>query len=83
MILTVEKFSRISRVQENRLIVAGILSVFSVIYFCLLSMALYINIPMWLIAINIACLFINVPLIWWLLSLYVEQRKRINNSIKE
>ena len=83
MILTVEKFSRISRVQENRLIVAGILSVFSVIYFCVLCMALYINIPMWLVVINIACLFINVPLIWWLLSLYVEQRKKINNSIKE
>lgn len=83
MILTVEKISRISEVQENRLIVAGILSVFSVIYFCVLCMALYISIPMWLVVVNIACLFINVPLIWWLLSLYVEQRKRINNSIKE
>jgi hypothetical protein len=83
MILTVEKISRISEVQENRLIVAGILSVFSVIYFCVLCMALYISIPMWLVVVNIACLFINVPLIWWLLSLYVEQRKKINNSIKE
>ena len=83
MILTVEKISRISEVQENRLIVAGILSVFSVIYFCVLCMALYISIPMWLVVVNIACLFINVPLIWWLLSLYVAQRKRINNSIKE
>lgn len=83
MILTVEKISRISEVQENRLIVAGVLSVFSVIYFCVLCMALYISIPMWLVVVNIACLFINVPLIWWLLSLYVEQRKKINNSIKE
>lgn len=83
MILTVEKISRISEVQENRLIVAGILSVFSVIYFCVLCMALYISIPMWLVVVNIACLFINVPLIWWLLSLYVEQRKKINKSIKE
>ena len=83
MILTVEKISRISEVQENRLIVAGILSVFSVIYFCVLCRALYISIPMWLVVVNIACLFINVPLIWWLLSLYVEQRKKINNSIKE
>ena len=82
MILTVEKISRISEVQENRLIVAGILSVFSVIYFCVLCMALYISIPMWLVVVNIACLFINVPLVWRLLSLYVEQRKRINNSIK-
>lgn len=82
MILTVENLSRISKIQENRLIVAGILSVFSVIYFCVLCMALYISIPMWLIAINIACLFFNVPLIWWLLSLYVEQRKKMNNSIK-
>ena len=83
MILTVEKISRISEVQENRLIVAGILSVFSVIYFCVLCMALYISIPMWLVVVNIACLFINVLLIWWLLSLYVEQRKKINKSIKE
>ena len=83
MILTVEKISRISEVQENRLIVAGILSVFSVIYFCVLCMALYISIPMWLVVVNIACLFINMPLIWWLLSLYVEQRKKINKSIKE
>lgn len=83
MILTVEKISRISEVQENRLIVSGILSVFSVIYFCVLCMALYISIPMWLVVVNIACLFINLPLIWWLLSLYVEQRKKINNSIKE
>ena len=83
MILTVKKSGQSNIVQENRLIVSGILSVFSVIYMCVISMALYISIPMWLVVVNIACLFINMPLIWWLLSLYVEQRKKINKSIKE
>ena len=82
MILTVEKLSRISKIQENRLIVAGILSVFSLIYMCVICMAYYVSIPMWLVAINIVCLFFNVPLIWWLMSLYIEQRKKMNNSIK-
>lgn len=83
MILTVKKSGQSNIVQENRLIVSGILSVSSVIYMCVISMALYISIPMWLVVVNIACLFINVPLIWRLLSLYVAQRKRINKSIKE
>lgn len=82
MILTVKDISRISRIQEKRLIIAGILSVFSVIYMCVNCMALYIHIPMWLVVINFTCLFFNLPIIYWILSLYVEQRKKINNSIK-
>ena len=80
MILTVEKFCRISRIQENRLIVAGILSVCSVIYLFVICMAYYVTVPMWLFGINLLCLFINIPLIWWVLTFYVEQRKRIDKS---
>lgn len=79
MVANFEKIQRIQRVQENRLVLSGVLSVFSVIYVCVLCMALYVSIPMWLVVINIACLFFNVPLIWWLMSLYIEQRKRMNN----
>lgn len=79
MVANLQKNQQIQRVQENRLIVIGVLSVFSVIYMSVLCMALYVSIPMWLVVINIACLFFNVPLIWWLMSLYVEQRKRMNN----
>ena len=79
MVANFEKNQQIQRVQEDRLIVIGVLSVFSVIYMSVLCMALYVSIPMWLIAINIVCLFFNVPLIWWLMSLYVERRKRMNN----
>ena len=79
MVANLEKIQRIQRIQENRLVLSGVLSVFSVIYVCVLCMALYVSIPMWLVVINIACLFFNVPLIWWLMSLYVEQRKRMNN----
>lgn len=79
MVANFEKIQRIQRVQENRLIVIGVLSVFSVIYMSVLCMALYVSIPMWLVVINIVCLFFNMPLIWWLMSLYVEQRKRMNN----
>ena len=79
MVANLEKIQRIQRVQEKRLALSGVLSVFSVIYMSVLCMALYVSIPMWLIAINIVCLFFNMPLIWWLMSLYVEQRKRMNN----
>jgi hypothetical protein len=79
MVVNFDKNQQIQRVQEKRLIVSGILSVFSVIYVCVLCMAYYVSIPMWLVVINIACLFFNVPLIWWLMSLYIEQRKRMNN----
>lgn len=79
MVVNFEKNQQIQRVQEKRLIVSGILSVFSVIYVCVLCMAIYVSIPMWLVVINIACLFFNVPLIWWIMSLYIEQRKRMNN----
>lgn len=79
MVVNFEKNQQIQRVQEKRLILSGILSVFSVIYVCVLCMAYYVSIPMWLVVINIACLFFNVPLIWWLMSLYIEQRKRMNN----
>lgn len=82
MMMTIENINRISRIQENRLIAAGVLTVFSVIYMCVICMALYISIPMWLVTVNIVCLLFNVPLIWWLLSLYIAQRKNINNSIK-
>ena len=79
MVANFEKIQRIQRIQENRLVLSGVLSVFSVIYVCVLCMALYVSIPMWLVMINIACLLFNMPLIWWLMSLYVEQRKRMNN----
>ena len=79
MVANFEKIQRIQRVQEKRLVLSGVLSVFSVIYMSVLCMALYVSIPMWLVVINIVCLFFNVPLIWWLMSLYVEQRKRMNN----
>lgn len=79
MVANLEKIQRIQRVQEKRLVLSGVLSVFSVIYMSVLCMALYVSIPMWLVVINIVCLFFNVPLIWWLMSLYVEQRKRMNN----
>ena len=79
MVANFEKIQRIQRVQEKRLVLSGVLSVFSVIYVCVLCMAYYVSIPMWLVVINIACLFFNMPLIWWLMSLYVEQRKRMNN----
>ena len=79
MVANLEKIQRIQRVQENRVIGIGVLSVFSVIYVCALCMAYYVSIPMWLVVINIARLFFNVPLIWWLMSLYIEQRKRMNN----
>ena len=79
MVVNFEKNQQIQRVQEKRLIVSGILSVFSVIYVCVLCMAYYVSIPMWLVVINIACLFFNIPLTWWLMSLYIEQRKRMNN----
>ena len=79
MVANLEKIQRIQRVQEKRLVLSGVLSVFSVIYMSVLCMALYVSIPMWLVVINIVCLFFNMPLIWWLMSLYVEQRKRMNN----
>ena len=79
MVANLEKIQRIQRVQEKRLALSGVLSVFSVTYMSVLCMALYVSIPMWLVVINIACLFFNVPLIWWLMSLYIEQRKRMNN----
>lgn len=79
MVANLEKIQRIQRVQEKRLVLSGVLSVFSVVYVCVLCMAYYVSIPMWLVVINIACLFFNMPLIWWLMSLYVEQRKRMNN----
>ena len=79
MVANLEKIQRIQRVQEKRLALSGVLSVSSVIYMSVLCMALYVSIPMWLIAINIVCLFFNMPLIWWLMSLYIEQRKRMNN----
>lgn len=79
MVVNLEKNQQIQRVQEKRLVLSGVLSVFSVIYVCVLCMAYYVSIPMWLVVINIACLLFNVPLIWWLMSLYIEQRKRMNN----
>ena len=79
MVANLDKIQRIQRVQEKRLALSGVLSVFSVIYMSVLCMALYVSIPMWLVVINIVCLFFNMPLIWWLMSLYVEQRKRMNN----
>ena len=79
MVANFEKIQQIQRVQEKRLALSGVLSVFSVIYMSVLCMALYVSIPMWLVVINIVCLFFNVPLIWWLMSLYIEQRKRMNN----
>lgn len=79
MVANLEKIQRIQRVQEKRLALSGVLSVSSVIYMSVLCMALYVSIPMWLVVINIVCLFFNMPLIWWLMSLYIEQRKRMNN----
>lgn len=80
MVTNIEKIQRIHRIQEARLILIGVLSFFSVIYMSVICFSLYIDIPMWLITLNIVCLLFNAPLIWWLLSLYIEQRKRINNK---
>lgn len=80
MVTNIEKIQRIQRIQEARLILIGVLSLSSVIYMSVICFSLYIDIPMWLITLNIVCLLFNVPLIWWLLSLYIEQRKRINNK---
>lgn len=79
MVANLEKIQRIQRIQEKRLILSSILSVSSVIYLFVICMAYYVSIPMWLVMINIACLLFNIPLIWWLMSLYIEQRKRMNN----
>ena len=72
----VARMNRIHRIQENRLIVMGILSVCTVVEFSVIILSYYVTMPMWLILINVFCILLNMPLIMWLLELYINQRKR-------
>lgn len=67
---------RISRIQSNRLRLAGVLTLMSLIEWAVTCMGYYVEIPLWLMIANIVCLMFNMPLIWWLMSLWWEQRKR-------
>lgn len=75
MVTNIEKIQRIQRIQEARLIVVGVLSFFSAIYMTVICFSSYIDIPMWILALNVIFLMLNAPLIWWLLALYIETKK--------
>lgn len=67
---------RISRVQSARLRLIGVLTFMSLIEFSTICMAYYVEVPLWLMIASIVCVVFNMPLIWWLSSLWWEQRKR-------
>ncbi len=67
---------RISRVQSYRLRLIGVLTLMSAVEWTVLCMGYYVEIPLWLMIASIVCIFFNMPLIWWLVSLWWEQRKR-------
>lgn len=66
---------RISRIQSARLRLIGVLTFMSLIEFSTIGMAYYVEIPLWLMIASIICVVLNMPLIWWLCSLWWEQRQ--------
>lgn len=74
---------RISRIQANRLRLIGVLTLMSVVEFAVIYMSYYTEIPLWLLVASVVCVMFNAPLIWWLLSLWWEQRKRENQIRKQ
>lgn len=70
----------IYRIQKIRLILIGVLTVLSTIELSLACLGLYVTMPNWLICLNIVFFMFNAPLIWWLLTLYVEQRRKLNGK---
>lgn len=67
---------RISRIQSNRLRLIGVLTVMSLVEWAVVCMGYYIDIPVGLMIVNIVCVVFNMPLIWWLVSLWWSQYKR-------
>ena len=73
---------RINRIQANRLRLICVLTFMEVIYLTVICMGYYTPIPLWLMVVNVVCVIFNMPLIWWLGSLWWDQRTR-ENEIRE
>lgn len=68
--------SRVATLQKYRLIAIGVLTLMSLVEWCVVMLSYYMTVPVWLVVVNIVCVFFNVPLIWWLSSLWLDVRKR-------
>ena len=67
---------RIEGIQRGRVRTIAVLTLMSLVEWGVVCMSYYVDVPRWLIIVNVACVFFNVPLIWWLGGLWWEQRKR-------
>lgn len=75
--------SRVATLQKYRLIAIGVLTLMSLVEWCVVMLSYYMAVPVWLVVVNIVCVFFNVPLIWWLSSLWLDVRKRENQIRKQ
>lgn len=71
-----ERVERMQACQSGRLRLMAILTGLSLVEWFIICMSYYVEIPFWLIILNVVCLLFNATLIWWLASLYFERRKR-------
>lgn len=78
-----ERVERMQACQEGRLRLMAILTSLSLVELFVICMSYYCVIPFWLIVLNVACLFLNFPLILWLGTLYFERRKREKERRKQ
>ena len=67
---------RVARVQRIRMQLVVVLTLMSLIELAVLCMGYYTEVPFWLVVLCIVCVFLNLPLILWLGSMWLDSRKR-------
>lgn len=67
---------RVARVQRMRMQLVVVLTLMSLIELAVLCMGYYTEVPFWLMMLCVVCVFLNLPLILWLCSMWLDSRKR-------
>ncbi|MCQ2311591.1 MAG: hypothetical protein MJZ64_07585 [Paludibacteraceae bacterium] len=81
--IQLERYRRMADRQEGRLRLIVVLTLFSSFEWLLICMSYYCEIPVWLIFASTICVLLNGILIYWLATLYFEERKREKERRKQ
>ena len=74
---------KVATMQRKRVTTIAVLIFMTLIEWATICMSYYTFIPFWWLITNVICVMFNVPLIWWLCSLWLDVRKRENQIRKQ
>ena len=75
-VFTESREKRVARVQRWRMQLTLVLTLMSLVELTVVCMGYYTEVPFWLMMLCIVCVFLNLPLILWLVSVWKDRRNR-------